>query len=73
MYRKFRYEIEWESDGKFLNADFCRDTTSEFDAVTYAIDWMLTKKINATNLMYCRVEEVFDSEMQANVLLWIGE
>ena len=49
------------------------ETTSEFDAITYAIDWMKRRNINASNLMYCRVEEVFDSELRTNVLLWIGE
>lgn len=77
IYRKYEYEIEWEmrkgSDTKIVNAAFCRGAVSELDAVTYAIDWMQTKGINSSNLMYCRVEEVFDSEMRSNVLMWIGE
>ena len=71
--KKYRYEIEWEENDNFYNADFCREVTSEFDAVTYAIDWIKTKGIDTSKLMYCRVEEVFNSEMRSNVLLWIGE
>ena len=77
IYRKYHYEIEWEMqegfDTKIVNAEFCRWTVSELDAVSYAIDWMQTKRVNSSNLMYCRVEEVFDSEMRSNVLMWIGE
>ena len=77
IYRKYHYEIEWEMqegfDAKILNVEFCREAVSELDAVTYAIDWMRTKCVNSSNLMYCRVEDVFDSEMRSNVLMWIGE
>ena len=77
IYKKYHYEIEWEMhegfDKKIVNAEFCREAVSELDAVTYAIDWMRTKCVNSSNLMYCRVEEVFDSEMRSNVLMWIGE
>lgn len=77
IYKKYHYEIEWEIkegfDTKILNVEFCREVVSEFDAVTYAIDWMRTKHVDSSNLMYCRVEEVFDSEMRSNVLMWIGE
>lgn len=77
IYRKYHYEIEWEMhegfDTKIVNAEFCREAVSELDAVTYAIDWMQTKGVNSSNLMYCRVEEVFGSEMRSNVLMWIGE
>lgn len=84
MTRKYRYEIEWEFwnccerkdvyiSSIVKQASFVRECDSEFDAITYAIDWMESRKINASNLMYCRVEEVFDSEMRTNVLLWIGE
>ena len=82
MKRKYHYEIQWQRfDGilydrktvQFASAEFCRETDSEFDAITYAMDWMKSRKINASNLMYCRVEEVFDSEMRTNVLLWIEE
>lgn len=77
IYRKYHYEIEWEMqegfDTKIVNTEFCREAVSELDAVTYAIDWMQTKDVNSSNLMYCRVEEVFDSEMRSNVLMWIGE
>lgn len=77
IYRKYHYEIEWEIqdgfDTQIVNAEFCREAVSELDAVTYAIDWMRTKCVNSSNLMYCRVEEVFDSEMRSNVLMWIGE
>lgn len=77
IYRKYHYEIHWEMqegfDRKFVNAEFCREAVSELDAVTYAVDWMQTKGVNSSNLMYCRVEEVFDSEMRSNVLMWIGE
>ena len=77
IFRKYHYEIEWEIkegfDTKIVNAEFCREATSEFEAVSYAISWMLTKDIDSSNLMYCRVEEVFDSAMRSNVLMWIGE
>lgn len=79
MIRKYRYEIEWENNIiKNLNKqlkiiEFYEEFNTEFEAVTYAINWMLTNDIDSSNLMYCRVEEVFDSEMRTNVLLWIGE
>ena len=79
IYKKYKYEIEWEHvidfdlNTKIVNAEFCRLASNEFDAILYAINWMLEHEIDSSNLMYCRVEEVFDSEMRTNVLLWIGE
>ena len=81
IYKKYKYEIEWEIPNENLqrfnwvtgSAEFCKEVVSEFDAVTYAIDWMRTHAIDSSNLLYCRVEEVIDSELRTNVLLWIGE
>lgn len=80
MTRKYHYEFEWEKGnntniciGQFYHEEFNRECASEFEAVCYAIKWMRVEGINSSNLMYCRVEEVFDSEMRTNVLLWIGE
>lgn len=80
MTRKYHYEFDWENDtntniciGQFCHAEFNKECVSEFEAASYAIDWMRSQGIDSSNLMYCRVEEVFDSEMRTNVLLWIGE
>ena len=84
MTRKYRYEFEWgidklsqedefEVNTEYFVEDFELDCYSEFDAVVYAVEWMERRGIDSSSLMYCRVEEVFDSEMRTNVLLWIGE
>lgn len=80
MTRKFHYEFELEKGinknicmGEFRHYEFEQEFTSELAAVIYAIQWMEIWGVNSSNLMYCRVEEVFDSEMRTNVLLWIGE
>lgn len=80
MTRKFHYEFEWENGdntniciSQYNHAEFNVECDSEFEAIVYAVKWMETTGIDSFNLMYCRVEEVFDSEMRTNVLLWIGE
>lgn len=78
-YRNFHYEIEWENGGSSFedfdvnHIEFSHDFFTEFEAVLYAFNIMNEKGINQFNIMYCRVEETFDSEMRTNVLLWIGE
>ncbi len=80
MFKKYHYEFDWENGndtnvctGQYCHAEFNKECASELEAVRYALCWMVSKNINQYNLMYCRVEEVFDSEMRTNVLLWIGE
>lgn len=82
MARKYHYEFEWETYAIgstaalykcFDSKEFTKEFDDEFSAVCYAIDWMQNRGIDSSNLIYCRVEEVFDSEMRTNVLLWIGE
>ena len=79
IYKKYKCEIEWEHLIDFdlntiiANAEFCFQAVSEFVAIKYVMNWMEKRGIDDSNLMYCRVEEDFDSEMRTNVLLWIGE
>ena len=84
-YRKFDYEIEWKKEIDIIEekevrkgfviaeAHFVKECVSEFDAVTCIIDWMQTQHIDSSNLMYCKVEEVFETDFHRNVLMWIGE
>ena len=84
-YREFEYEIEWERKPivecpycgeKHIvkqRAHFIKECVSEFDALTYVVDWMQTKGINSENIKYCIVEEVLNIETFRNVLVWIGE
>ena len=81
MTREYHYEIEWDKGSiddevyefETVTKTFYKEFATEFEAVVYAIKWMKENDIDSFNLMYCRVEEVFDSEMRTNVLLWIGE